>query len=154
MKTDSYTRTIISGLSQSPLFALQVYNLGKTPDKVLSESDLSTKWNTVAMSLPRFYAVVEAAEMAVSLRHASSLEEAFKEMANGSGNSSPLAVLANKSARLAWQAQQPLIGMERLGRPIMGCTSACLPDNEEFQKDVERVKMTARLLIETLAQNP
>lgn len=145
MNDDENTRRIIGGLFQSETFALEVANLMKPPHKQYSPDD----WENIAKSLPRLYAVVEAAEMSVALGHASTLVEALEEMANGPNPLDVMKILADRCARLAWQSQQPLIGQDRLRRDIMGCTSGNLPDGE-LEKDEVRVKATAELLLSKL----
>lgn len=143
--TDSLIRTKIGAMFQSPQFCLSVANLGKSPDKMIAADD----WGKVALSLPRFYAVVEAAEIVVSIGTAPDLNRAFELIANG--GSADVDNVANRCARLAWQSQQPLISQDRISRPIIGCTSGNLPDGE-LQKDQDRVRATAAFLLEKLAE--
>lgn len=145
MKTYERTLQQIGALFQSPEFAYRVANLGKERDARIQPGD----WKRVAASLPRLYAVAEAAVTAVALGLAPNIEEALAEIA--AGVPGPVSVLAEKCARLAWQAQQPLLGLERLERPIMGYTSANLPPGE-LEKDQDRVQATAQYLLEELAK--
>jgi hypothetical protein len=101
------------------------------------------QWPKVAMSQPRLYAVIEAAEI-VSGDKSCTLLQAIMDIAYG--NKSEVNNIANKCARLAWQAQQPLLGTDRLSRPIMGFTSGNLPSGE-LEKDVVRVRATAKFLL-------
>jgi hypothetical protein len=133
-------RSQIGKLFQDPEFAREVANLMRPEDGRYTPE----QWDKIAMSLPRFYAVVEAAEIAVRCSLASDLVQALERIANPNGNK--CFEIACVCARLAWQAQQPLLGKDRLERPIMGCTSGNLPDGE-FDKDAVRVRATAALLV-------
>ncbi len=141
VKTNAEVRVTIGHLFQDTSFALTVANLGKTTKLTQDE------WDDVAKSLPKFYAVVEAAEVAVLEGLATSLVDALEQMAEGKGTTFHIACIC---ARLGWQAQQPLLGVERLARPIMGFTSGSLSP-KEFDKDAVRVKATAQLVLDNIS---
>lgn len=140
---DEDIRAAIGRFSQDPEFAVRIANLGKDPEKHVTIAE----WPKVALSLPRFYAVVEAAEMAIAVDLCVTLGTALEFIAQG--NDRRINEIANRAARLAWQSQQPLIGQDRLSRSVMGFTSGNLPD-EELVKDIERVRATAKFLLEEL----
>ncbi len=138
--TDTDLRILIARLVADQNFAVEVTNLMKTPDKHVTVAD----WKNVAMSLPRLYAVIEAAELAVRLGHAPNLFEALVQISDDA--TSKTFEIACVTARLAWQAQQPLLGQDRLARPVMAMTSGNLP-SEELVKDRVRVQATAKLIL-------
>ncbi len=144
MKSNQRIRQLIGVMFMNPDIAVACANLGKTPDKHMTLAD----WPKVAMSLPRLYAVVEAAELAISMDLAPNLNSALVQISDSTN--AQTSHIANVAARLAWQAQQPLIGQDRLSRSIMGCTSASLPPGE-LEKDIDRVKMTAAFVLDFLA---
>lgn len=139
-------RKIIGLLFQSRDIAVESANIGKTPEQQLSNSDAD--WIKVAMSLPRLYAVVEAAEIALAAKLAPDLLTAFEKVAEASDPA--INEIANRCARLAWQSQQPLLGYERILRPIMGCTSGNLPEGE-LEKDAVRMQATAAFVLTKLS---
>lgn len=138
-------REVIGALFQSEDFALEVANLMRVPGSEYKKEE----WGKICLSLPRLYAVVEAAEIAVKMGLATSLIDALEAIATAPPERFEPYWLACIAARLAWQAQQPLIGKDRIARPIMAYTSGNLPF-EEFQKDDTRVRATASLVLERL----
>ncbi|MFA6536094.1 MAG: hypothetical protein WC250_02900 [Candidatus Paceibacterota bacterium] len=141
--SDAEVRSQIGAFFQSRDFALLNANLGKPADQQATLAD----WKKVAMSLPRLYAVVEAAEIAIALGVSPDLASALKTMASEGTDAEPTSKIGQIAARLAWQSQQPLLGEERLDRPIMGCTSGSLPPGE-LEKDIVRIRATAQLVLD------
>ena len=144
--SDAEVRSRIGALFQSREFALLNANLGKPANQQTTLAD----WKKVAMSLPRLYAVVEAAEIAVMLKINPGLISALMTMASPDTDNELTSKIGQIAARLSWQAQQPLLGEERLDRSIMGCTSGSLPPGE-LEKDISRIRATAQLVLDQLA---
>lgn len=143
---NSDVRNVLAGLLQSVPFALKVVNEGKSAEKQLTVED----WKKVGPSLAPLYAAVETMEISVALNLCGgSLHTSLREMVDGTN---PVADIANRCARLSWQAQQPLLGEgtpSRLERPIMGCTSGSLPEGE-LEKDSVRVQKWALAILKEL----
>jgi len=139
MHNQNVVRQQIGQLFHSPGFMLEVAGEGK--------SEPVTDLAKAALSMPTLYAVVEAAELLQAIYPNSCIVEHLKKIATG--QPSIHLTIAEKCARLAWQSQQPLLGIDRIARPIMGCTSGNMPDGE-LEKDTARVIARARLLLQRL----
>jgi len=144
---NSDVRNILAELLTSLPFVLKVVNEGKSAEKQLTVED----WKKVGPSLAPLYAVVETLEISVALNLCGGkLYTVLQEIVAGTNNF--VADIANRCARLSWQAQQPLLGEgtpSRLERPIMGCTSGSLPEGE-LEKDSVRVQKWALAILKEL----
>lgn len=147
MKTtlsDTEIRSSIGQLVTSPEFAVELANDGKSQEKQVTLE----QWSQVAKSLAKLYAVIEAAELLVTLGLSSGLGAGLRSLSYGDHTSIPYKI-GNICARLAWQACQPLIGVDKLHHSAMAFTSGNLPP-EEVEKDAIRVQATATLLLKKL----
>jgi hypothetical protein len=133
-------RKAVGEMAQSESFLFEVANEGKPPEKHTSD------FASASLSVCKFYAVVEACEILVSTEFFTRLIDALKSIIKSDRFAFEI---ANKCARLAWQAQQPLRGLSFIQRNIMGLTSGNLPE-DELQKDVVKMVSMAEFLLRKL----
>jgi hypothetical protein len=133
-------RKAVGEMFKSESFLFEVANEGKPPEKHTSD------FASAALSVCKLYAVVEACEILVAINRFTRLMDALKGVIS---NDRWAFEIVNKCARLAWQAQQPMRGPSFIQRPIMGLTSANLPD-DELQKDVVKMAAMAEFLLRKL----
>ena len=144
---NSDVRNVLEELLQSAPFVLKVINQGKSAEKQLTVED----WKKVGACLPPLYAVVATLEISVALNLCGGkLYTVLQDIVAGTNNF--VADIANRCARLAWQAQQPLLGegtSSRLERTIMGYNSGSLPEHE-LEKDSVSVQKWALAILKEL----